>query len=138
MAEDLRCAQELATLEYSMLRYAPSVLAAAAVLVAEAHDEVAAVAAAAALQVRCSPCLLPTGCPVAQAVIVSNACGSSSLYGSCLSSGTSAVMRLAAIDSVHVCLLEPAGLSCERVGRPMIYRASCQQLWCYSCINRPN
>lgn len=49
-----------------MLRYAPSVLAAAAVLVAEAHDEVAAMAAAAALQARCRPWLLLTGCTAVQ------------------------------------------------------------------------
>lgn len=52
-----------------MLRYAPSVLAAAAVLVAEAHDEAAAMAAAAALQARCCPCLLPTGSTAAQVVL---------------------------------------------------------------------
>ena len=73
MAKDLPRAQELATLEYAMLRYPPSVLAAAAVLVAEAHDEVAAMAAAAALQVRCSHWLLLTGCTVARVDFVFNA-----------------------------------------------------------------
>ena len=47
-----------------MLRYPPSVLAAAAVLVAEAHDEAAALAAAASLQVQlpCAPAYQPRHC----------------------------------------------------------------------------
>jgi len=48
--------QELAALEYAMLRYPPSVLAAAAVLVAGAHAETDAAAAAASLQARRRRC----------------------------------------------------------------------------------